>query len=509
MRAGLEAWALVERQEGGGVVQGVRRDGNGGGREEEGRGAGGSVEVGGGAGGGGGGAGDGGGDGEAGPGGNEKKRKGGRGEESARRTRIKEAERQRSRGTNLFSGARGIHDIPILRLFLTHFCQHPSLPDRLNKLRDAESIYELACRETYNYCVANGLADVWGYLWKEWYSPEKWELWARASSPWISRMRTTMMVEAVWKNLKYNVLPGFKRPRIDHLVYILITITVPAERAKLEISFYTEETWPRRKRPKVKNWVKGLKKEWKSLAKVRINHRYSTDFLNFRCPCGAQMTNAWLLCKHLVQGFEEPEGKCWLWIERRRTFPFYRSNDLFLRNQPSGIHQPFPPLDPEFKSIENGDDHVTNRSTNGGPALGGGGGRRGEGGEEGRRGEGIGFGGEGGVGGGEVGDEGGEEVDREERVEGGRVVETEGLGVGGNKMNHAMLLKDAKNLVAILEEQGRGELDTADKFAANFAALAGASFFKQLHANVAARDSRFWRPTNGKAGQPTAWQQFD
>ncbi|KAI0671341.1 hypothetical protein C8Q78DRAFT_991023 [Trametes maxima] len=99
------------------------------------------------------------------------------------------------------------HRLPILRLFAKHASQHPLLPERHGEARTAEQIYRDVVNEMYTHCSRNNLSEVWAYLWNNWYCPNRWPLWARAAyAQSIPRKRTTMIVEALWKNLKRNVL---------------------------------------------------------------------------------------------------------------------------------------------------------------------------------------------------------------------------------------------------------------------------------------------------------------
>ncbi|KIO15750.1 hypothetical protein M407DRAFT_45762, partial [Tulasnella calospora MUT 4182] len=92
----------------------------------------------------------------------------------------------------------------------------------------------------YMHCKRNGLAEVWAYMWTQWYAPKRWPLWARSASPLLSRLRTTMTVENHWRQLKRQYLAFTHRPRLDHAIYVICTEMVPAYMAisaKLEDSY--------------------------------------------------------------------------------------------------------------------------------------------------------------------------------------------------------------------------------------------------------------------------------
>jgi len=103
------------------------------------------------------------------------------------------------------------HRKQLLHLFTKHYCQHPLFAERDGKW-DKEKIRRNAVYDMYNFCHARGLREVWGYMWACWYSPKMWCLWARSTSPYISRLRTTMNVENFWRQLKHDHLHNVARP---------------------------------------------------------------------------------------------------------------------------------------------------------------------------------------------------------------------------------------------------------------------------------------------------------
>ncbi|KIJ47713.1 hypothetical protein M422DRAFT_163578, partial [Sphaerobolus stellatus SS14] len=95
------------------------------------------------------------------------------------------------------------HRLPILHLFAKHHVLHPNLPERHTSSCTATEIHTDAVLEMYTHCKRNNLLEVWAYMWNCWYCTPKWKLWARSAYPGaIPRKRTTMIVEALWRNLK-------------------------------------------------------------------------------------------------------------------------------------------------------------------------------------------------------------------------------------------------------------------------------------------------------------------
>ncbi|KAI0799759.1 hypothetical protein BC629DRAFT_1611780 [Irpex lacteus] len=213
------------------------------------------------------------------------------------------------------------HRVAILRLFAKHACQHPLLPDRHGRPRSSHDIRRDAVAEIYWHCHRNNLTEVWAYLWNNWYARDRWSLWARSSHPTcISNHRTTMMVEALWRNLKRLVLRNFNRPRLDLALFALVHGSIPPYRKTL-----SEFLKPRPGgRPKgLSNMQEAFKKAWRRLETVPIKGTYITDTDKWTCDCGTQKYHAYLLCKHLVQAVGQVPTWWWSRVHRFYTPPFY------------------------------------------------------------------------------------------------------------------------------------------------------------------------------------------
>ena len=218
------------------------------------------------------------------------------------------------------------HRPSILRLLMKHFCQHPLLPERHGQHRTAELIYRDSVHETYLHCRNNQLREVWAYLWTNWYTPTKWKLWARSAHPHaIPRKRTTMVVEAMWRNLKRLVLRHYNRPRVDFATYTLVTQALPAYRNKL-VRIFND---PR------KGWAAALhgeqipiKKAWLVLRDKPVKGTYDTNIRQWTCSCGEQKYHSYLLCKHLVRAVRRPPAEWWATVVRHHTPPFYDIRQL-------------------------------------------------------------------------------------------------------------------------------------------------------------------------------------
>jgi hypothetical protein len=81
-----------------------------------------------------------------------------------------------------------------------HMHQHPLIPTSDGQFLTIDTIYEASVQEMYLFCKNNSLIS---YLWTEWYSNQKWKLWARSScADMIPILKTTMFIEGHWKVIK-------------------------------------------------------------------------------------------------------------------------------------------------------------------------------------------------------------------------------------------------------------------------------------------------------------------
>lgn len=246
------------------------------------------------------------------------------------------------------------HRKQILHLFTKHFCQHPLFAEKDGNWT-AKKIRENAVYKMYNFCRVRGLSEVWGYMWACWYSPKMWKLWARSSSPYISRLRTTMTVENFWRQLKHSDLHNVHHPRLDHLVWILIKQVTPVYLARGEI--LNDEN--RLGRPKgLTSYQTYFKRGWKKLLSTPVsNKEYDTRIDEWTCTCGRQKYDRHHLCKHLVQSVGTPPVAFWSQIYRRRSLPIYRHPDLVKASERESGKSKRPNLDTDG-NITDGDDHI-------------------------------------------------------------------------------------------------------------------------------------------------------
>ncbi|KAG8894871.1 hypothetical protein FRC00_008347 [Tulasnella sp. 408] len=242
------------------------------------------------------------------------------------------------------------HRSAILRLFIQHFFRHPVFPTRLGGPVLAGDIRRTAIKEMYMHCKRNGLTEVWAYMWTQWYSPTRWGLWARSTSKYLSRLRTTMTVENHWNQLKHHYLHFLHRPRLDQVIYLISTALIPDF---MSYAHRLEDSYRLGRARRLTPAQKRFKKAWKAKRKAEVSGRiYQTNVELWQCNCGAQEGDSYHLCKHLVQAVPEPPISFFTEVVRRRTAPLYRHPCLRLLGEPQRAYP-----DPADGSITEGDDH--------------------------------------------------------------------------------------------------------------------------------------------------------
>ncbi|KAJ7790885.1 hypothetical protein B0H14DRAFT_3568406 [Mycena olivaceomarginata] len=200
----------------------------------------------------------------------------------------------------------------------------------------------------YIFCRQRGLREVWGYLWTSWYSPKMWKLW------------TTMNVENFWKQLKHGFLHNLLRPRLDQLIWILVTKVTLAYLARAEM-LNNGHRLGRAHAPT--HFQKQFKSAWLKLEKLTLStdadRRYITQVDKWTCTCPSQPLNCCHLCKHLVHAIGHPPVRFWTDVIRRRTLPLYRHPALVPRGQENASY-----VEPANRSITDGDDHAWSADPN-------------------------------------------------------------------------------------------------------------------------------------------------
>ncbi|RGB30087.1 hypothetical protein C1646_628233, partial [Rhizophagus diaphanus] len=68
----------------------------------------------------------------------------------------------------------------VIKLVNQHLNRHMLLPKLDGTfISDANEIWKECVSEIIQLCKDNNLLQLWIYFWKEWYSKDRWNLWAR------------------------------------------------------------------------------------------------------------------------------------------------------------------------------------------------------------------------------------------------------------------------------------------------------------------------------------------
>jgi hypothetical protein len=125
----------------------------------------------------------------------------------------------------------------ITDLFMTHLHFHPYVYTAATEpCTDAEikGAWMDQVTEMYNTCLSKCESWAWEYLWKHWYRPGRWELWARAICDEIPIVQSNAMVESVWSVLKRRYLRRFNRAKLEFLVDIIMNMHIPRTIQRVE-----------------------------------------------------------------------------------------------------------------------------------------------------------------------------------------------------------------------------------------------------------------------------------
>ncbi|KAJ7873253.1 hypothetical protein B0H14DRAFT_2569783 [Mycena olivaceomarginata] len=168
-----------------------------------------------------------------------------------------------------------------------------------------------------------------------------------------------MNVEKNLKQLKHSFLHTRLRPRLDQLIWILVTQVTPAYLARAEV--LNDGHRLGRSKP-LTHCQKQFKSVWLKLENRTLSadadRKYITCVDEWTCTCKTQPFNGCHLCKHLVDAVGHPPAQFWTEVVRRRTLPPYRHPFLVPRGEEHAQY-----IEPTDGSITDGDDHAWSADT--------------------------------------------------------------------------------------------------------------------------------------------------
>lgn len=120
----------------------------------------------------------------------------------------------------------------IINLLMLHLQWHPFTHLGLSS---KEELSDFNCRgvwmdqitEMHELCRKLGESWAWEYLFKHWYSPDRWIIWARAIAKEIPIIHSNGIVESLWSVLKKQYLRKIGRSKLEFLISIIMNEYLP------------------------------------------------------------------------------------------------------------------------------------------------------------------------------------------------------------------------------------------------------------------------------------------
>ena len=141
---------------------------------------------------------------------------------------VKQKIKELRRSDNLFLTPQD--EEKMMNLLTIHYNTHPLI----SEYATVSEVFSHAVDDIINFLDIPEQHSLKSYLLKNWYTPEKFQMWERRNeNGGIPFARTTMMVESHWSLLKRRYLLFHNRPRVDFVVYIMEKQLLPSFRNEL------------------------------------------------------------------------------------------------------------------------------------------------------------------------------------------------------------------------------------------------------------------------------------
>nr|GAT46378.1 predicted protein [Mycena chlorophos] len=165
-----------------------------------------------------------------------------------------------------------------------------------------------------------------------------------------------MICESHWRKLKQEYLHEYHAPRLDLLVWVLVTKLCHSYYDKLiKLTTYLGRT----RIAELASWRGTFRSSWRELenrgVSDRVDDTYRPDVKRWVCSCPAFLTSRFLICKHLIRLVKVVPTRFFREVQRQRTVPFWRHPDLMPVDDEDQDPVPQPqqlPRDPEVPDDE-------------------------------------------------------------------------------------------------------------------------------------------------------------
>ncbi|KAF8225767.1 hypothetical protein L208DRAFT_1304925, partial [Tricholoma matsutake] len=145
-----------------------------------------------------------------------------------------------------------------------HQCPQTPLNNEQFMHLTSQEIYHGAIKDMYDFCYWNDLAQVGAYLWNQWYTTNQWKLWAQSANTAIHTLKTTMVVESLWHNIKHRHLHEFNCPQLDLVAHVIILDVLPWVQRTLEyVQGLRWVGWPK----ELAGWKTDFSTDWMDMAR--------------------------------------------------------------------------------------------------------------------------------------------------------------------------------------------------------------------------------------------------
>lgn len=185
-----------------------------------------------------------------------------------------------------------------------------------------KKIYEMHLKDLYRYVVKEqGLIFYFAYLFDQYYNQDSFRIMSRLGKPkFFSTLRTSMMCESYFNQLKSWTLSHSRPPRVDTLIYIIINREIPKIKDIIKQMqrferCTNENILVQTHRRMLPTWRKQWILEWKNLAiqqkkldynkilqEIEVNR---TKLNNWLCPCSQAKLSPTSSCIHLFTLFQQ------------------------------------------------------------------------------------------------------------------------------------------------------------------------------------------------------------
>jgi len=115
-----------------------------------------------------------------------------------------------------------------------HLRFHPLVqihPDNHGNIQhDPWKYWKIQVQDMHQFCHLHNESWAWEYLWRNWYCPRQWIIWAWAAHEKYPVVNSNSMVESLWARLKRKYLKHQPKPSLEVLGDIIMNQFIHSRR---------------------------------------------------------------------------------------------------------------------------------------------------------------------------------------------------------------------------------------------------------------------------------------